>query len=218
MALSIGDVTETKLFVAAAYAAHSQNHPMGTITQELDKCPIQSAGRPLMPEEAALRELWLGLAFLSCEQLAEEATSEDLIPSSFRDANSGLVRNLLDAKALEASAADPRRCDVGGYASKGTMEAAVMMQSLRIVYLTADVLEDVENAGTRADAKTTQKATPGPYIRVAARKAKAMPTPPDPTFVPGSRHRRYSVDPSPECQFGPVLYPPRLQHHDYSCA
>ena len=167
MALSRGDVTETKLFVAAAYAAHSQNHPMGTITQELDKCPIQSAGRPLMPEEAALRELWLGLAFLSCEQLAEEATSEDLIPSSFRDANSDLVRNLLDAKAASKPLSQLTLEDVMSEDTrpkKGTMEAAVMMQSLRIVYLTADVLEDVENAGTRADAKTTEKATPGPYI------------------------------------------------------
>jgi hypothetical protein len=165
MSLSRGDVTETKLFVAAAHAAHAQGQSLDIIADELAKCPVQSAGRALMPEEDALRYLWLGLTYLSCEKLAGESgqgASEDLVPGTFRAANAELVGNLLDAKAAAKPLSQLSLDDVMPEALRpaaGSMEAAVMTQSLRIVYLTADVLEDVANAGTRADAKT-----PKPYI------------------------------------------------------
>ena len=170
MSLSRGDVTETKLFVAAAHAAHAQGQSMDVIADELAKCPVQSAGRALMPEEDALRYLWLGLTYLSCDKLAQSSEGESgqgavdgLIPSTFRTANTELVGNLLDAQAAATPLSQLSLADVMPEAlrpSVGSMEAAVMTQSLRIVYLTADVLEDVANAGTRADAKNQPTAKP----------------------------------------------------------
>ena len=166
MSLSRGDVTETKLFVAAAYSAYSQGQPMDVITAELATCPVQTAGRPLMPEEVALRQLWLGLIYLAIDKLSDSSKS-DCVPAEFRAANAQMVANLLDAKAASKSLSQLTLEDVMPSApAKGTMEAAVMTQSLRIVYLTADVLDEIELAGTRADApyKEDLKKQAGPYI------------------------------------------------------
>ena len=164
MSLSRGDVTETKLFVAAANAAYTQKHPMQNLMAELAACPVQSAGRPLMPEEEALRQLWLGLVFLASEQLRDGSGAPSTVPEEFRVANADLVANLLAAKAAGTPLSEVTLEDVLKDApAPGTMEAAVMTQSLRIVYLTDDVLEDVALAGTRADAPQS-KDSPGPYI------------------------------------------------------
>ena len=67
LSLSAGDVTELKLFVAAAQAAHAQNIALEALSDELSNYPSQSAGRPLADEEVALRQTWISLVYLSLE-------------------------------------------------------------------------------------------------------------------------------------------------------
>ena len=43
---------------------------MPTLEKEMNRVEIQTAGRVLMPEELDLRTLWIGLVYLTAEQLS----------------------------------------------------------------------------------------------------------------------------------------------------
>jgi hypothetical protein len=64
-----GDVTELKLFIAAAMAGCERGYDLDALGDEMSALPVQTAGRPLAPEEEALRRLWMALVYLAREQV-----------------------------------------------------------------------------------------------------------------------------------------------------
>ena len=167
MGVARGDVTELKLFIAAAQAARGLTEPVDTLCTAMRALPVQAAGRPLAVEEEALRRLWLSLTYMTLELL--EAESGDAqsppelasvagVPPAISADHAPFVVNLVSAKregrSLSELSIDEMMVASGGSRSGGAsaMERAVLQQSMRVVFLTVDVVEDEKLAGTRADA------------------------------------------------------------------
>lgn len=174
MGVARGDVTELKLFIAAAQAGYSTREDVAELTSAMDALPVQTAGRPLAAEESAVREQWVGLVYLVLERLqAEDESDADgahaLVPSSLRTDYAAMVAELVRAKregvalsALDVDAVAPAD------ATRGEAEAALLRQAMRVVYLTLDNVEASEQAGTRADINSVKNpgaaAPPKPFI------------------------------------------------------
>jgi len=149
MGVSRGDVTELKLFVAAARAGYERNLTVSALGETMRALPVQTAGRPLAPEEDDLRTLWLSLIFMALGDACA------LIPTNIYQEHHNFVKRLLEAKAAARPLSELSVEEVAGNAATGArtaIQTAVLQQSMRIVYTTVDVLADIDAAGQRADA------------------------------------------------------------------
>ena len=158
MGVARGDVTEMKLFIAAAQAASRTSAPIDELCATMDALPVQTAGRPLAPEEAALRKQWVALVYLTLERLAAEsgddaAVETALVSTELRAAHEDMVTRLIRSKR-EAVPLSELNLDelVQSENGRSATEEALLRQAMRVVYLTLDNLESEEAAGTRADA------------------------------------------------------------------
>ena len=173
MGIARGDVTELKLFIAAAQGGYRTGEKIEGLSAAMDALPVQTAGRPLAPEESQLRTQWTSLVYLTLEQLAaakskSSATADGdaaaLVPSAMRAANEGMVAKLLSAKRESTPLSS---LDVDEVASTPTgtsrspTEEALLRQAMRVVFVTLDNVDAEADAGTRAD---SPKAPPKPYI------------------------------------------------------
>jgi hypothetical protein len=156
MAMAKGDVTELKLFIAAALAGQRVGVRIDELGELMTALPTQTAGRALAPEEEALRRLWLSLVYLAYERHASATGAADLVPPSVRAENEPIVERLMEFKAsgtslsevgVEAVAPTPPSAT-----PRSAFDDALLKQSMRVVYVTVDALEDIELAGARADA------------------------------------------------------------------
>ena len=64
MQLSQGYVDVLKLFIVAVQSGYSPEIPPTKLQKIVDQCPVQSANRPLMPEEIELRKTWMHIVYL----------------------------------------------------------------------------------------------------------------------------------------------------------
>ena len=151
MGLASGDVTELQLFCAAANCAREEAMPIDRLCALMDALPRPTACRPLNADEAKLRRLWIGLAYLTGEALADlagesaAAAAVAAVPAELRSEYTGLVGSTLDAKrrGTPLSALPSELPELQG--------ESVLTLSLRVVHVTDDVLEQVRLAGQRAD-------------------------------------------------------------------
>lgn len=159
MGLSRGDVTELKLFIAATKAAYDRRVPIDEVSAEMNELPVQAAGRELAQEEAELRRMWFSLVYMTLEQVTGLQTGDItvLVPDDLLIKHSRLVSNLLEAKRASLPLSQLQLDEIAGSSARSAMEAAVLTQSMKIVYSTVDVIADIEAAGERADA-------PRPFI------------------------------------------------------
>ena len=165
MSMARGDVTELKLFIGAAQAGFKNGEEVDALSTAMDALPVQSAGRPLAPEESELRSQWIALAYLTLESVgtADDAeTPSTLVPAALRAEYAPMVANLVRAKrdALPLSSLELDEIAPASGA-RGATEAALLKQAMRVVYVTLDNVESETQAGKRADAP---KAPPGPSI------------------------------------------------------
>jgi hypothetical protein len=84
-------------------------------------------------------------------------TVESLVPAVLYAQHRPFVEQLIEAKASGRPLSELSVDELAGTSSRTSMQAAVLKQSMRVVYTTMDVLADVEAAGQRADA-------PRPFI------------------------------------------------------
>ena len=162
MGVSRGDVTELKLFIAAAQSGLNLGCKVDALGEQMRALPVQSAGRPLAPEEDDLRALWLALVYmtLSSRSRSDGAAAEledALVPAALSEQHRAFVDNLIEAKSEARPLSQLSIDEMAGGGSRTAMEVAVLQQSTRIVYTTLDVLSDIELAGERTDA-------PRPFI------------------------------------------------------
>ena len=157
-----GDVTTLKLFIASAVGGYRLGVPLPALGSAVAACEAEhsTAGRPLLPEEAELRTLWLSLIYLTLEAEGEAAPpggdggdgGEPLaaasVDASARDEYSPLVEEvrrkvgggaaLFDLSVDDLVGADPQRTP---------LRAAVLANCVRVVFLTLGVLGDERAAG-----------------------------------------------------------------------
>lgn len=171
MAVSRGDVTELKLFIASAQAGHATSESVDGLCVAMDALPVQSAGRALAPEESALRRQWTALVYLTLDRLAaeEESTGDDdnaaaaLAPSDIKGEYEGMVQELIRSKREAVPLSALTLADLGVTTTKDATEEALLRYAMRIVYLTLDNVQTEKDAGTRADSPT-KKQPPKPFI------------------------------------------------------
>ena len=101
MQLSQGFIDVLKLFIVAVKAAYEQGIPVSSLLEEVAACPVQSANRPLMDEEVALRSSWMNVVYLVLERaghgtddVAVGGTVDEAARSKYED----IVNVLADAK------------------------------------------------------------------------------------------------------------------------
>ena len=153
MGIARGDVTELKLLIAAAQAGLERDCAIDALGQRMRALPVQSAGRPLATEEDDLRTLWLALAYMTLSSRGiGSGTVESLVPAVLYAQHRPFVEQLIEAKASGRPLSELSVDELAGTSSRTSMQAAVLKQSMRVVYTTMDVLADVEAAGQRADA------------------------------------------------------------------
>jgi hypothetical protein len=160
MGIARGDVTELKLLIAAAQAGLERDCAIDALGQRMRALPVQSAGRPLATEEDDLRTLWLALAYMTLSSRGiGSGTVESLVPAVLYAQHRPFVEQLIEAKASGRPLSELSVDELAGTSTslRTSMQAAVLKQSMRVVYTTMDVLADVEAAGQRADA-------PRPFI------------------------------------------------------
>ena len=168
MSMARGDITELKLFIASAQAGYKTNEPIETLSSEMDALPVQTAGRPLAPEESALRSSWIALVYLTLDRLASEKggdESEALVPDALRSEYESMVSQLVQAKKQSVPLSSLNLNELAGAKPADATAEALLKQAFRVVYLTLDNVESADLAGTRADA----------------------PKEPGPSYIPGTR-------------------------------
>ena len=101
MQLSQGFIDVLKLFIVAVKAAYEQGIPISSLLEEVAACPVQSANRPLMDEEVALRSSWMNVVYLVLERAGhgtDDVAVGGTIDEAARSKYGGIVNVLADAK------------------------------------------------------------------------------------------------------------------------
>ncbi|KAG7344040.1 hypothetical protein IV203_022048 [Nitzschia inconspicua] len=152
MQLASGYVDVLKMFIAASIAAYENGFSLSTIQNELIKCPIQTANRPLMVEEERLRFNWLCIIYLTLSLMRQPTKGElgvmlDSVPYEVRDDYEEIISNVALAYATEECIPSVEGLLLqhrGTLDYMSAMEKAVISQSLRVAVLTPIVLQDSE--------------------------------------------------------------------------
>ena len=101
MQLSQGFIDVLKLFIVAVKAAYEQGIPIASLLEEVAACPVQSANRPLMDEEVALRSNWMNVVYLVLERVGhgtDDAAVGSTVNEVDRSKYGDIVKVLADAK------------------------------------------------------------------------------------------------------------------------
>ena len=101
MQLSQGYIDVLKLFIVATKAAYEQGIPIASLLKEVEACPVQSANRPLMEEEAALRSSWMNVVYLVLEKVGhgtDDVAVGGTIDEAARRKYGAIVNALADAR------------------------------------------------------------------------------------------------------------------------
>eukprot|EP00747_Dinoflagellata_sp_TGD_P219230 gnl/TRDRNA2_/TRDRNA2_91380_c0_seq1.p1 gnl/TRDRNA2_/TRDRNA2_91380_c0~~gnl/TRDRNA2_/TRDRNA2_91380_c0_seq1.p1 ORF type:complete len:276 (+),score=42.18 gnl/TRDRNA2_/TRDRNA2_91380_c0_seq1:1-828(+) len=160
MALATGDVTVLKLFIAAAVGGFRLGAELPELFNELSQCDekTMTANRPLMPEEVELRKLWISLIYLTLE-LADtpaegSANPATTVDSTLRNEYAKIVAAIRDqvtaGATLQELSVDSL---IGPDPERTPLRKAVLSQSIRVVYLTLQVLDEEATAAGETAAR-----------------------------------------------------------------
>ena len=174
MQLAEGYVDVLKLFIASVQSAYQQGISPAVLIQEIDSISQPSAGRSLMPEEIRLRNTWIQVVYIMLASLSRSNPKTDSINVAYnldRDIEEtyGKIAGILirrralsdEFKGQELLSAT-RQLVLGDddSASSSQLEETILLQSLRVMWLTMTVVEEVERCEgefARMDAKMPPK-------------------------------------------------------------
>lgn len=155
MQLAAGYVDVLKLFIVAAKAGYEAGIPVPSLIEEVERCPVQSAGRDLMDEEKALRDAWINVVYMVLGEdnhgTDDAKTTEVSIDSDVKKRFGLLVKDVVAGKRSEErtspSFEEVRREATSKYPGllgeeADAMEVAVVSQSLRVADLTLTVVDE----------------------------------------------------------------------------
>lgn len=162
MQLAQGYVDVLKLFIVGAKAGYENGITIPILMEELSKCPVQSANRPLMEEEENLRSLWVNLVYLTLgvvKHSSDDLTVVDTIDESTTSKYTMLVSSVV--KAIKKSndeninrkitslsdvtqilGDDDDSIEISELQSSDAMQNAILGQSIKLIGLTMTVLEE----------------------------------------------------------------------------
>ena len=153
MDLRTGLVDTLKLFVSAVKAGYARGVPVPVLEDTLGTVARQTAGRPLMDEEAELRSAWISLVYLTLERrgVSTSSAADALeVAPRVREVYEAAVDSILlrreigDAQFQDLKLYELLPSDAGN--GKTAIERAILSQSMKVIWVTLDVLEQEEEA------------------------------------------------------------------------
>ena len=145
MQLAEGYVDVLKLFIVATRSAYLQNiEPLELIRAVQDLPPPGFANRPLMPEEIRLRNTWIQVVYLVLSAVDEKPPMN--VDANILDIYGKIVPIVRRRRSLssEYSGKDLLKATSQFFDLTDPFEEAVAVQSLRVMWVTLTVLEEVE--------------------------------------------------------------------------
>lgn len=157
MQLSQGYIDVLKLFIVACKAGYEQGLSMSDLTARVEACPVQSANRPLMAEELALRSSWMNIVYLVLQSVGngtDDVEVANTVDEYERTKFGPLVSTVADAmrtdeaKATSLSLDDAvamgteNGLDFTGLNLNDAMERAITEQCMRVIKVVFTVLEE----------------------------------------------------------------------------
>lgn len=160
MQLAQGYVDVLKLLVAAIQAGYALGMTPGNLLDTVGECPEQSANRPLMDEEVTLRTTWIQVVYLVLDHVKyknknladlhltnNHRDGDDGLDEAVRETYAGAIAIIKQAKEDGATFEAEKFRELCSSALPDTssldpLETAILLQSLRVIWLTFVALEE----------------------------------------------------------------------------
>lgn len=165
MQLASGYVDVLKLFLAAVKAGYERGTSLDELVASVEGCGVKTAGRDLAPEEKALRNEWMEIAYRMLRELDHPSEDEGKVAEGLSD---GSVAKERVQEVVEAMVRVQNKADEEEVLTGGKSNAVV---SLKATTVEAAVKDDptlssrMERAGASGDAM--EKALLTNAVRVA---------------------------------------------------
>ena len=162
--LASGYVDVLKLFAVAVKAGYERGMPLvPDLIGLVEACPVETANRPLMDEEAALRRTWMGLVYLTLEAEGHASSSNgdeggvegrgansmgSTVDAADREAYGPLIEVLAPSKGTitldeaVAAAGDGAATLTSLLGLDEPLKKALIMQNMRVIRQTFVALEE----------------------------------------------------------------------------
>jgi hypothetical protein len=154
MQLAKGYVDILKLFIVSTKAGYELLLGPTSLIQKVDSCENRSAGRLLMDEEIQLRRNWIHAIYLTLAHLdwkkvdASSWEADAHISKQYQPLLPELVELKATGKAFEAENILENHPELVKEGS--AIDRAVVSQTLRVIWITMDVLQEEELAKPRS--------------------------------------------------------------------
>lgn len=142
-----------KLFIVSTKAGYELMVNPTDLLNLVDKTPTQSAGRPLMEEEVELRQTWVHAIYLTLTHVDwKNITPGWHVDESISSLYGPLLPRLVQCKEegqkfhTDSFLDEFPHLTVGG----GVLQRAIVAQTLRVMWITLDVLQEEELAKPRS--------------------------------------------------------------------
>lgn len=157
MQLSQGYIDVLKLFIVACKAGYEQGMPITDLTEQVEACPVQSANRPLMAEEMALRQSWMNIVYLVLQRVGHGTDDVNVgmtVDETERNKFGSLVSTIATAMEEDETKAasltldeviemgTANGLDFTGLDLDNPMEKAITLQCMRVIKVVFTVMEE----------------------------------------------------------------------------
>ncbi|CAM9869320.1 unnamed protein product [Ectocarpus fasciculatus] len=135
-----------KAFISTIKEAYERGYTVPALTMEVSFVPTKTAGRDLHPDEVELRSVWIALVYLTLENAnwPQKVQRAHEISAPFMDRFAEFVQKVMNGAASGHTLQTLKLEEVmrRGAEPRTPMEAAVLSQSMRIVFATLDLMKE----------------------------------------------------------------------------
>ncbi|CAN0269223.1 unnamed protein product [Ectocarpus sp. 6 AP-2014] len=135
-----------KAFISTIKEAYERGYTVPALTMEVSFVPTKTAGRDLHPDEVELRSVWIALVYLTLENAnwPQKVQRAHEISAPFMDRFAEFVKKVMNGAASGHTLQTLKLEEVmrRGAEPRTPMEAAVLSQSMRIVFATLDLMKE----------------------------------------------------------------------------
>ena len=142
-----------KLFIVSTKAGYELETSPEQLVELVNSCPTQSAGRPLMKEEQELREHWIHSIYLTLEHvkwrdIEPRWSVADQVSQSYAPVLDSLVKAKEGNQKLETEKVLKDFPELLSDTAD-VVERAIVAQTLRVIWITLEALQEEELAKPR---------------------------------------------------------------------
>jgi hypothetical protein len=161
--LAQGYVDVLKLFIVAVKAARERQCLADALVESVNECPVNTAGRPLMPEEIQLRTTWIHAVYLMLNHIEHDADNND--DDNVQTTYAKILPDLVELKQGEGPLITQQFVREHGDAlpsiiQEDELQMAIVSQTIKVLWYTLVVLEEERLANDDIDDDPLKVARP----------------------------------------------------------